>query len=93
MPMEIIKSTCGPGGDGAAQGLQAAKQIAGRGFRGLKAMRELMSDGVAGAAGQLIGGGGAALAGVSRPTELTMMRLTGPGRVGIQSMYQHRTTD
>jgi uncharacterized protein (AIM24 family) len=57
-------------------------------------MRELMSDGVAGAAGQLMSGGGAALAGVFQSnTQMVLMRLTGPGRIGMQSMYQHKTTD
>jgi len=84
----------GQGGGGVGQGLQSAKQIAGKGFRGLKAMRELMSDGVAGAAGQLMSGGGAALAGVFQSnSQMVLMRLTGPGRIGMQSMYQHKTTD
>jgi hypothetical protein len=57
-------------------------------------MRELMSDGVAGAAGQLMGGGGSALAGAfSSNTNMPLMSLTGPGRVGMQSMYQHKRTD
>jgi uncharacterized protein (AIM24 family) len=86
----------GGAGAGAAvsQGLKSAGALAGRGFRGLKAMRELMSDGVAGAAGQLLSGGGASLAGAfSSNTRIVLMRLTGPGRVGLQSMYQHRSTD
>jgi uncharacterized protein (AIM24 family) len=85
----------GSSGGGAAQGLQTAKQVAGRGFRGLKAMRELMSDGgIAGAAGQLLGGGGTALAGAfASNTSMSLMTLRGPGRVGMQSMYQHRATD
>jgi uncharacterized protein (AIM24 family) len=94
--MEVQNIDIGSGGDAgkAAQGLQAAKQVAGRGFRGLKAMRELMSDGVVGAAGQLLGGGGPALSGVfSSNTSMTLMTLRGPGRVGMQSMYQHRATD
>jgi uncharacterized protein (AIM24 family) len=95
--MEIQNVDIGGGGDSgkAAQSMQAAKQVAGRGFRGLKAMRELMSDGgLAGAAGQLLGGGGTALAGAfASNTNMTLMRLSGPGRVGIQSMYQHRSTD
>jgi uncharacterized protein (AIM24 family) len=93
--MEVINVDIqGSSGGGAAASLQSAKQLAGRGFRGLKAMRELMSDGVAGAAGQLLGGGGTALAtAMSSNSNLTLMRLTGPGRIGMQSMYQHRTTD
>jgi hypothetical protein len=93
--MEIQKIDIGgQGGGGVSQGLKSAGQVAGRGFRGLKAMRELMSDGVAGAAGQLLSGGGAALAGAfSSNTSMVLMRLTGPGRVGMQSMYQHKVTD
>ena len=84
----------GSGGGGVSQGLASAKQVAGKGFRGLKAMRELMSDGVAGAAGQLMSGGGAALAGVFQSnSQMVLMKLTGPGRIGMQSMYQHKATD
>jgi uncharacterized protein (AIM24 family) len=92
--MEVVKVDIGGQGGGVGQSLQAAKSVAGKGFRGLKAMRELMSDGVAGAAGQLMSGGGAALAGVFQSnTQMVLMRLTGPGRIGMQSMYQHKTTD
>jgi uncharacterized protein (AIM24 family) len=91
--MEVISLDIAQQG-GAPQGIQAAKQLAGRGFRGLKAMRELMSDGVANAAGQLMSGGGGELASaMSSATKMTLMRLTGPGRIGMQSMYQHRETD
>jgi uncharacterized protein (AIM24 family) len=78
----------------ATQGMKAAKDIAGRGFRGLKAARALMKDGVAGAAAQVLGGGGAAVLGeaLSSSRAATFMALTGPGRVGIQSMYQDRAT-
>ena len=74
----------------ATQGMKAAKDIAGRGFRGLKAARALMKDGVAGAAAQVLGGGGTAVLGdaLSSSRAATFMSLTGPGRVGIQSMYQ-----
>ena len=82
------------GGGGPTAALQTAKQFAGKGFRGLKAMRELMSDGVGGAAGQLLGGGGTTLAGAfTSTTKVNLLQLTGPGRVGLQSMYQHRITD
>jgi uncharacterized protein (AIM24 family) len=78
----------------ATQGMKAAKDMAGRGFRGLKAARALMKDGVAGAAAQVLGGGGAAVLGeaLSSSRAATFMALTGPGRVGIQSMYQDRAT-
>lgn len=92
--MEVRTVDIGGAAGGAAQGLQGAKQLAGKGFRGLKAMRELMQDGVAGAAEQLIGGGGASLAAAfSSNYKMSLMKLTGPGRVGLQSMYQPKTTD
>jgi uncharacterized protein (AIM24 family) len=94
--MQIVNVDLTPPSDGGvAGGLNAAKSVAGRGFRGLKAMRELMSDGgIVGAAGSLMGGGGTAVAGAfSSNTVLCLMHLTGPGRVGMQSMYQHKTTD
>jgi uncharacterized protein (AIM24 family) len=84
------------GQTGAAQGLQNVKSVATRGFKGLKAMRELMSQGggLAGAAEQFMGGGGAAVADAfSSNTRASLMRLTGPGRIGMQSMYRHRVTD
>ena len=89
--LEVTKVDIGGAGGG---GVQAAKSVAGKGLRGFKAMRELMSDGVAGAAGQLMSGGGAALAGVFQSnTQMVLMKLTGPGRIGMQSMYQHKSTD
>jgi uncharacterized protein (AIM24 family) len=94
--LEVVNVDIAPPADagGASQAMGAAKQVAGRGFRGLKAARELMSGGVAGAAGQILGGGGTALAGVfSSSSRVSLMRLTGPGRIGMQSMYQHRKTD
>jgi len=92
--MEVRTVDIGGASGGAAQGLQSARQLAGQGFRGLKAMRGLMKDGVAGAAEQLMGGGGASLANVfSSSYKMSLMKLTGPGRVGMQSMYQPKTTD
>jgi uncharacterized protein (AIM24 family) len=29
----------------------------------------------------------------SSNSRVSLMRLTGPGRIGMQSMYQHRRTD
>ena len=77
----------------ATQGVKAAKDMAGRGFRGLKAARALMKEGVAGAAAQVLSGGGAAVLGdaLSSSRAASFMALTGPGRVGIQSMYYDRT--
>ena len=92
--MEVRTVDIGGATGSTAQGVQGAKQLAGQGFRGLKAMRELLKDGVASAAEQIVGGGGASLAGVfSSSYKMSLMKLTGPGRVGIQSMYQPKTTD
>jgi uncharacterized protein (AIM24 family) len=80
----------GAGGAGGATGT-AAKSIASRGFAGLKAARSLMKGGN-GLGGLLSAGGLQAAAGVLTGPGLTLMRLTGPGRVGIQSMYRHHET-
>jgi len=76
--------------DDANQPLQSAKSIATRGFAGLKAARSLMKgDGIGG----LLSGGGLQAAGsVLSGPGITLMRLAGPGRVGIQSMYQSYET-
>jgi uncharacterized protein (AIM24 family) len=93
--MEVVTINIGGTSEGAGKGVAAAKDLAGRGFRGLKAARALMKEGVAGAAGQLLAGGGAATlaTAVSSNRSATLMALTGPGRVGIQSMYQPKATD
>jgi uncharacterized protein (AIM24 family) len=73
----------------ATQGVQAAKGLATRGFAGLKAAREAMKS------GDKIGGlvsGLQAAAGAATSTSMTLMRLVGPGRVGIQSMYMAHDT-
>ena len=76
--------------------MQGAKQLAGRGLRGLKAMREMLSDGgVAGAAEKFMGGGGASAGAARSPPApvMCLMTLAGPGRVGMQSMYEPKVTD
>jgi len=77
---------------GGGQGLQAAKGLASRGFAGLKAARSLMKGGD-GLAGVLSSGGLQTAAAALTGPGITLMRLVGPGRVGIQSMYFHRQTD
>lgn len=92
--MEVRTVDIGGASGASAQGMQNAKQLAGRGFRGLKAVHSLMQDGLAGAAEQLMSGGGASLAdALSSPYKMSLMKLTGPGRVGMQSMYQPKVTD
>ncbi len=84
--MEIVTHKLQPDDGG---GKQAVKRIAGRGMAGLKAARALKKQGIGGllsgdvlqtASGMLTGPG------------ITLMRLLGPGRVGIQSMYQNHGT-
>jgi uncharacterized protein (AIM24 family) len=89
--MEVVTVDIGSSPDTgkAVEKIQVAKDLAGRGFRGLKAAREMMKGGVAGMASQVLSGeGGATLASaVSSKRSATLLSLTGPGRVGIQSMY------
>jgi uncharacterized protein (AIM24 family) len=77
--------------EGANQGVQAVKGVATRGFAAIKAARQLTKGGD-GIGGLLSSGGLQAAAGVFTGAGMTLMRLTGPGRVGIQSMYQHHGT-
>jgi uncharacterized protein (AIM24 family) len=77
--------------EGANQGVQAVKGIAGRGLGALKAARQLTKAG-AGIGGLISSGGLQAAASVFSGPGITLMRLTGPGRVGIQSMYMHHET-
>jgi uncharacterized protein (AIM24 family) len=77
--------------EGANQGVQAVKGVATRGLAALKAARQLTKGGD-GIGGILSSGGLQAAAGVFTGSGMTLMRLTGPGRVGIQSMYQHHET-
>ena len=78
-------------GETGTPGLQAAKGLASRGLSGLKAARSLMKSGD-GLGGLLSSGGLQAAAGAVTGPGITLMRLTGPGRVGVQSMYQHYET-
>jgi len=77
--------------EGANQGVAAVKGVATRGFAALKAARQLTKGGD-GLGGLLSSGGLQAAAGVFTGSGMTLMRLTGPGRVGIQSMYLHHET-
>jgi uncharacterized protein (AIM24 family) len=68
----------------------AAKNVATRGLAGIKAARSIMKGGVAGV---LDSGNLQQAAGAVTGPGLTLMTLTGPGRVGIQSMYFHQDTE
>jgi uncharacterized protein (AIM24 family) len=75
----------------------ASKQggLFGRGLRGLKAATSAVNVGaLASAAGSLRSGGGiqGVLAGLASGGGSTLLRMSGPGRVGIQSMWKaHKT--
>jgi uncharacterized protein (AIM24 family) len=77
--------------EGANAGVQAVKGVASRGFAAIKAARQLTKGGD-GIGGLLSSGGLQAAAGVFTGSGMTLMRLSGPGRVGIQSMYTHHGT-
>ncbi|MGH9125720.1 MAG: AIM24 family protein [Acidimicrobiales bacterium] len=77
--------------EGANQGMAAVKGFAGRGLGALKAARNLTKGGQ-GVGGLLSAGGMQAAAGLFTGPGITLMRLGGPGRVGIQSMYFHHET-
>ena len=87
--MELVQQRFdgdGSGGDQGGGGKQAAKSLATRGFAGLRAAREALKGG-----GDKIGGlmsGLQAATGAMTGSSMTLMRLTGPGRVGIQSMFK-----
>ena len=63
---------------------QGAKSIGSRGLAGLKAARALKKEGIG---GLLSGDVMQTASGMFTGPGITLMRLTGPGRVGIQSMY------
>lgn len=72
--------------EGASSAGQTAKSIASRGLAGLKAARSLKKEGLQGLlSGDVLQQAGAVLTGPG----ITLIKLTGPGRVGVQSMYQH----
>jgi uncharacterized protein (AIM24 family) len=77
--------------EGAKPGVQAVKGMAGRGLAAIKAARQLAKGGD-GLAGVLSSGGLQAAAGVLTGPGMTLLKMTGPGRVGIQSMYLHHET-
>jgi uncharacterized protein (AIM24 family) len=64
--------------------MQGAKSVASRGLAGLKAARALRKEGIG---GLLSGDVLQQASGMFTGPGITLMRLMGPGRVGIQSMY------
>jgi uncharacterized protein (AIM24 family) len=72
--------------EGTSGAAQAAKGLASRGLAGLRAARSLKKEGLQGLlSGDVLQQASAVISGPA----LALMRLSGPGRVGYQSMYQH----
>jgi len=72
--------------EGTSSASQTAKGLASRGLAGLKAARALKKEGLQ---GLLSGDVLQQASGIFTGPGLTLMKMKGPGRVGIQSMYQH----
>ncbi|HWE54224.1 MAG TPA: AIM24 family protein [Acidimicrobiales bacterium] len=84
VPIEIVTHKLAP--EGASSAGQTAKSIASRGLAGLKAARSLKKEGLQGIlSGDVMQQASAIFTGPG----ITLMKLTGPGRIGVQSMYQH----
>jgi uncharacterized protein (AIM24 family) len=72
--------------EGSSATSQSVKGLAGRGLASLRAAKALRKEGVGGLfSGDVLSQAGAVLSGPG----ITLMKMTGPGRVGIQSMYRH----
>jgi uncharacterized protein (AIM24 family) len=83
--MELVTQVFDSAAGGAGQGVQSAKGFASRGLAGLKAARAAMKG-----SGDKVGGlmsGLQAAVSASSGTSATWLKFTGPGRVGVQSMY------
>jgi uncharacterized protein (AIM24 family) len=72
--------------EGTSSATQTAKGLASRGLAGLKAARALKKEGLQ---GLLSGDVLQQASGIFSGPGITLMRMTGPGRVGVQSMYHH----
>jgi uncharacterized protein (AIM24 family) len=83
--METVTHKLAASDSQGAGAVQGAKSLASRGMAGLKALRALRKEGIEGA---LSGSVLQTASGVLTGPGLTLMRLSGPGRVGIQSMYR-----
>ncbi len=82
--VETVTHKLTAGNSEASSAMQGARSLASRGMAGLKALKALRKEGIEGA---LSGTVMQTASGVLTGPGLTLMRLTGPGRVGIQSMY------
>ncbi len=83
--VETVTHKLTAGDSETSSAVQGARNLASRGMAGLKALRALRKEGIEGAlSGPVMQTASAVLTGPG----LTLMRLSGPGRVGIQSMYR-----
>ena len=82
--IEVITHKLVP--EGTSSATQTAKGLASRGLAGLKAARALKKEGLQ---GLLSGNVLQQASGILTGPGITLMKMRGPGRVGIQSMYQH----
>lgn len=81
--IEVITHKLAP--EGSSGAAQAAKGLASRGAAGFKALRALKKEGIQGIlSGDVLQQAGAVLTGPG----ITLMKMRGPGRVGVQSMYR-----
>ncbi|HVB26633.1 MAG TPA: AIM24 family protein [Mycobacteriales bacterium] len=70
--------------ENASSAVQGAKSVATRGLAGLRGLKALKDKGIGGLmSGEVL----QTASGMFTGPGITLMRLTGPGRVGIQSMY------
>ncbi len=85
MTIDVVTHKLAPeSGVGASSAAQTAKGLASRGLAGLRAAKALRKEGIG---GLLSGDVLQQATGMFTGPGITLMRLTGPGRVGIQSMY------
>jgi uncharacterized protein (AIM24 family) len=85
--IEMVTHKLNPPGATSGSAFQAAKGLSSRGLSGLKAAKALRKQGLSGIfSGDVMQQASGVLSGPG----ITLMRLTGPGRVGIQSMYMNQ---
>jgi uncharacterized protein (AIM24 family) len=95
---EQVPDPGGPGGQQSGDAPQPAQQggMFGRGLRGLKAAKSLLNVGaLTSAAENLRSGGGlqGVAAGLAGGGGSSLLRMNGPGRVGIQSMFKFHKSE
>ena len=84
-PVKLAPTTYKLDPEGTSAATQSVKGLAGRGLAGLRAAKALRKEGIQGLfSGDALAQAGAVLTGPG----ITLMKITGPGRVGVQSMYR-----